>query len=115
MNRCAKSKAERGATSFVSALGGSLHRAAEQCVTPRAWLLAAAHAVVFAAAYWLAYLLRFDFAVPEHDFDTFWSTLGWVSRDSTPGLRSLGTIPRLVALRDLRRPDGLAPSVGRLA
>ena len=60
-----------------SALGGVLHRAARRCVTPRAWLLAAAHAVIFAAAYWSAFMLRFGFVVPRVDFDIFCSTLGW--------------------------------------
>ena len=59
------------------AIHGSLRRTARQCVTPRAWLLAAAHAGVFAAAYWSAYLLRFDFVVLGKNLDAFSSTLGW--------------------------------------
>jgi FlaA1/EpsC-like NDP-sugar epimerase len=55
----------------------TLYRAARQCATPRAWLLAAAHVVVFTAAYWCAYLLRFGFDVSDKSFDTFYSTVGW--------------------------------------
>jgi len=62
---------------FRSVLGGGLRRLVRQCRTPRAWLLAAAHAVIFAAAYWSAFLLRFDLAVPDKDFGIFVSTLGW--------------------------------------
>ncbi|MEM7311949.1 MAG: hypothetical protein AAF497_02235, partial [Planctomycetota bacterium] len=41
----------------------------------RIWLLAAGHAVVFTAAYWLAFLLRFDFQVSEVFVRRFWITL----------------------------------------
>ena len=53
---------------------------ARQCVSPRTWLLAAAHAAVFTAAYWVAYLLRFDFSMPTdpNELAHFCSTLGWV-------------------------------------
>jgi FlaA1/EpsC-like NDP-sugar epimerase len=54
-----------------------LYRAAKQCATPRAWLLAAAHVVVFATAYLSAYLLRFGFDVTDKSFGTFYSTVGW--------------------------------------
>jgi FlaA1/EpsC-like NDP-sugar epimerase len=62
---------------LYSAVRSSLQRTAKQCVTPRAWLLATAHAAVFVVAYWSAYLLKFDFAVPDQYFGTFRSTLGW--------------------------------------
>ncbi len=45
---------------------------------PRTWLLAAMHAVVFTAAYWLANLIRFEFAVPAENVDLFWSSLARV-------------------------------------
>ena len=32
----------------------------------RVWLLAFGHAVIFAAAFWLAFALRFDFQIPPH-------------------------------------------------
>jgi FlaA1/EpsC-like NDP-sugar epimerase len=60
-----------------AAIHDSLHRTARQCVSPRAWGLAAAHVVVFTAAYWSAYLLRFDFVVRDGNFETFRSTVGW--------------------------------------
>jgi FlaA1/EpsC-like NDP-sugar epimerase len=51
--------------SFRSALRDGFRRLGRQCVTRRIWLLAAAHAVIFAAAYYTAFLLRFDFVIPE--------------------------------------------------
>jgi FlaA1/EpsC-like NDP-sugar epimerase len=60
------------------ALRDGCYRLARQFRTPRVWLLAAAHAVIFAAAYWAAFLLRFDLAVPKKDFATFCSTAGWI-------------------------------------
>jgi FlaA1/EpsC-like NDP-sugar epimerase len=44
----------------------------------RSWLLAAAHAVVFALVYWLAWQLRFDFVVDDKSLLVFWATLAWV-------------------------------------
>ena len=61
---------------FRSAFGGGFHRLVRQFRTPRVWLLAAAHAVIFAAAYWSAFLLRFDFSVSDQDFAIFRSTWG---------------------------------------
>jgi FlaA1/EpsC-like NDP-sugar epimerase len=49
-----------------------------QVATPRTWLLAIMHATVFGVAYWLAYLLRFDFAIPPDYVSVFWGTLGAV-------------------------------------
>ncbi len=49
-----------------------------QLMTPRAWLLAIMHAAVFGVGYWLAYLLRFDFAIPPDFMSIFWLTLCWV-------------------------------------
>jgi len=45
---------------------------------PRAWLLGAAHAVVFWLVYWLAFQLRFDFHMPEQQAGLFWISLLWV-------------------------------------
>jgi FlaA1/EpsC-like NDP-sugar epimerase len=61
-----------------SALSASLRRFARQCVTRRIWLLAAAHAVIFAVAYWSAVVLGFDFAIPAHNLEQFYATLPWV-------------------------------------
>ena len=61
-----------------SVFDGRLHHVYRQMATPRAWLLAFAHAVVFAGVYWLAYLLRFDFDVPAEYMTTFWSSVAWV-------------------------------------
>ncbi len=63
---------------FRLATCGGFRRATAQFTSPRAWLLAAGHLVVFATAYWSAYLLRFDLDVYQIDFQAFLSTLGWV-------------------------------------
>ena len=47
-------------------------------VTPRTWLLATMHTAVFGVAYWAAYLLRFDFAIPPDFVSIFWLTLSGV-------------------------------------
>ncbi|MCE5303239.1 MAG: polysaccharide biosynthesis protein [Planctomycetaceae bacterium] len=54
------------------------HQFFRQVVSPGSWLLAAVHAAIFTVAYWLAYLLRFDFPIPSASLDIFWATLGWV-------------------------------------
>ncbi|MCE5269335.1 MAG: polysaccharide biosynthesis protein [Planctomycetaceae bacterium] len=46
--------------------------------TPRSWALAAVHLLVFAGAYWLSYLLKFDFKVSADDLRLFGKSLGWV-------------------------------------
>ena len=61
-----------------SAMDDRFGRLSRQLVTPRSWLLAIGHALVFAGVYWLAYLLRFDFEVPADNVAIFWSTLAWV-------------------------------------
>ena len=60
------------------ALGGAGYRCVSQFKTPRAWLLAGMHAAIFAGAYYVANLLRFDFAPPPKQMVLFWATLGWV-------------------------------------
>lgn len=47
-------------------------------MSSRAWMLAVAHAFVFADAYWLALLLRFDFDIPSESMAVFFSSLVWV-------------------------------------
>lgn len=63
---------------FRSTIFDSLRRTGKQCVTPRTWLLAIAHALAFTAAYYGAHLLRFDFVIPSKELDVFYSTVGWV-------------------------------------
>jgi len=45
---------------------------------PRVWLIALVHLAVFALVYWMAFLLRFDFAIEPNDMRIFWRTLPWV-------------------------------------
>jgi FlaA1/EpsC-like NDP-sugar epimerase len=56
----------------------SCRRVLRQLVTPRSWLLAIAHGVIFAGVYLLSNLLRFDFMISAKDIEVFWATLGWV-------------------------------------
>ncbi len=51
---------------------------AAQLARPQTWLMVAVHALVFAAAYWLAYGFRFDFAMPAKVASLFWASLAWV-------------------------------------
>ena len=60
-----------------SRLGGLSFRVLGQAMVPRAWLLALGHLLVFAVAYWLAWLLRFDFDIPPYILSSFWSSLPW--------------------------------------
>ena len=60
------------------AVDGRLRRISRQLVTPRSWLLAVAHGFVFAGVYWFAYLLRFDFSIPDDNVIMFSTTLAWV-------------------------------------
>ena len=46
--------------------------------SPRFWLLAMGHLALFGLIFWSAYLLRFDFAVPDSLAHTFWLSLPWV-------------------------------------
>ena len=61
-----------------SVLYGGLRRSLRQLTSPRSWLLAGMHLVVFVAAYWGAYLLRFDFDIPSNSLSLYLSSLGWV-------------------------------------
>ncbi len=45
---------------------------------PRVLLVAACHVVVFAAAFWIAFGLRFDFAIPQDSYGVFWKSLPYV-------------------------------------
>jgi FlaA1/EpsC-like NDP-sugar epimerase len=61
-----------------TAARAALRSATAQMSSPRSWMLAAMHALVFVSVYWLAYLLRFDFNVPSESVLVFTSSLGWV-------------------------------------
>lgn len=63
---------------FRSAVGSRFSRATGQFSTPRSWLLAGVHLLVFAAAYWSAFVLRLDLPLPQADAALFWSSVGWV-------------------------------------
>ncbi len=54
---------------------GKLGRTTLDLASPRSWVLAAMHLAVFAAAYWLANLIRFEFAIPPESASLFWSSL----------------------------------------
>ena len=49
--------------------------AKEKVAAERVWLLGLAHLAVFALIYWLAFALRFNFAVPEEEMHRFWLSL----------------------------------------
>ncbi|MCY2987482.1 MAG: nucleoside-diphosphate sugar epimerase/dehydratase [Planctomycetota bacterium] len=44
----------------------------------RVFLLGLGHSGLFVLAYWMAFCLRFDFAVPPDSREVFWMTLPWV-------------------------------------
>ena len=44
----------------------------------RVFLLGLGHSGLFVLAYWMAFCLRFDFAVPADSREVFWMTLPWV-------------------------------------
>lgn len=41
------------------------------------WLMLA-HAMIFLAVYWVAFGLRFDFAIPQDTITVFWANLPWI-------------------------------------
>ena len=53
-------------------------RGFRELACPRSWLLAFTHGVVFAGVFWFAYLLRFDFDIPEKDLRVISAALIWV-------------------------------------
>jgi len=56
----------------------SARRRGKNYLRPRVWLIALVHLAVFALVYWIAFLLRFDFAIEPNDMRIFWRTLPWV-------------------------------------
>ena len=67
-------------TSFRLGVKRAVDLAARDLLSGRAWVLGVGHCVLFALVYWLAFLLRFDFAIPREKggMDVFWPSLGWV-------------------------------------
>jgi FlaA1/EpsC-like NDP-sugar epimerase len=63
---------------FWSALLQNVRRRARNYCKLRVWLMAIIHLAVFAAVYWIAFLLRFDFDIKPGDMKVFWATLPWV-------------------------------------
>ncbi len=47
-------------------------------LSPRAWSLGLAHIAIFVVAYWLAFLLRFDFVLSQNATNTLLKSVGWV-------------------------------------
>jgi len=64
---------------FRTRISGHFRRTISQFATSRAWLLASAHLAVFAVAYWLAFLFRFDFFLSPSEFSLFLTSLGWIA------------------------------------
>lgn len=42
------------------------------------WLMAVGHAFLFGVIYWLAFLLRFGFVVPENTYEIYVQSLPWL-------------------------------------
>ncbi len=55
-----------------------LFRMARKLTMTRSWFLAIGHGVVFVFAFWLAFLLRFDFSLSSETIDMIETTLVWV-------------------------------------
>ena len=68
----------RAAGAFGFKAVGALRRKGAGLRAGRVWLLAIAHALLFAAVYWLAFLLRFDFQVPPRDLGIYLQSLPWL-------------------------------------
>ena len=61
-----------------TSLKAAYRRTFGQLATPRSWLLAGMHLIVFVAAYWAAFLLRFGFHVPADYVAIYLASLTWV-------------------------------------
>ncbi len=71
-----KTARRTSATPVVVSPAGNLQaRLVRFALVHRVWLLAVGHGVVFALAYWFAFMLRFDFVVPANHVARFWITL----------------------------------------
>ena len=78
----------------------------------RVILLGLGHSLVFFFTFWAAFCLRFDFAVPQCIRPDFLENAGLGPRAQACRLLRSRTLPRLVAVRHLRRL-GLALASGR--
>ena len=54
---------------FWKGLVLSARRRGRNYLKPRVWLMALVHLAVFALVYWMAFLLRFDFAIPGRRYE----------------------------------------------
>ena len=77
-DRPARADGSAVATAPAGAGPGALQGWADWLLAYRVWLLALAHAGVFAATLWTAFLLRFDFQLPEEAIAILWRNLPWV-------------------------------------
>jgi FlaA1/EpsC-like NDP-sugar epimerase len=59
-------------------IGSRFLRTTGQFSTPRSWLLAVVHLMIFATAYWSAFVLRLDLPLPLNESALFWSSVCWV-------------------------------------
>ena len=67
-----------GMTGFWNSLLESAWRRGRGYFRFRVWLMGLIHLVVFALVYWMAFLLRFDFAIPPSAMKVLWDSLPWV-------------------------------------
>ncbi|MEN6451577.1 MAG: nucleoside-diphosphate sugar epimerase/dehydratase [Thermoguttaceae bacterium] len=79
---CERSDASASAPAMLDVLRAKSTRWMRSAVhglsSPRSWFLGMVHVVVFAAAYWLSYCLRCDFALPAQELHRFWASVVWV-------------------------------------
>ena len=69
---------EPSCRSLCADAAGLLRACSRVALTLRVWLLAMGHLVCFAAIYWLAFALRFDFAIPPESLEILRRSLAWV-------------------------------------
>ena len=69
---------DRPAVRLRKFLGRVAYRPWQRARSLRFWVVSGLHLVVFAAVYWMAFLLRFDFVVPTEYALALWATLPWV-------------------------------------
>ena len=67
-----------GFAGYWKGVARSVRRRGRNLCKIRVCLMVAIHFLVFGLVYWLAFLLRFDFAIPADNMRVFWGTLPWV-------------------------------------